>query len=39
MAIANGYFVGTNNRVGREAPWNFGEFYGSEILEPLARTH
>ena len=28
MAIANGYFVGTNNRVGREAPWNFGEFYG-----------
>ena len=27
-AIANGYFVGTNNRVGREAPWNIGEFYG-----------
>jgi N-carbamoylputrescine amidase len=32
MAIANGYFVGTNNRVGREAPWNFGEFYGSSYF-------
>jgi N-carbamoylputrescine amidase len=28
-AAANGYFVGTNNRVGKEAPWNFGEFYGT----------
>src|ERR671935_369129 len=26
-AVANGYFVGTINRVGREAPWNIGEFY------------
>jgi beta-ureidopropionase len=32
MAIANGYFVGTNNRVGIEAPWNFGEFYGSSYF-------
>jgi N-carbamoylputrescine amidase len=32
MAIANGYFVGTNNRVGREAPWNFGDFYGSSYF-------
>jgi N-carbamoylputrescine amidase len=32
MAIANGYFVGTNNRVGFEAPWNFGEFYGSSYF-------
>jgi N-carbamoylputrescine amidase len=32
MAIANGFFVGTNNRVGREAPWNFGEFYGSSYF-------
>src|SRR5215212_5663060 len=28
-AVANGYFVGTNNRVGTEAPWNFGHFYGT----------
>jgi N-carbamoylputrescine amidase len=32
LAIANGYFVATSNRVGREAPWNFGEFYGSSYL-------
>ena len=32
LAIANGYFVGTNNRVGREAPWNFGEFYGTSYF-------
>jgi beta-ureidopropionase len=32
MAIANGFFVGTNNRVGREAPWNIGEFYGSSYF-------
>jgi len=32
MAIANGYFVGTNNRVGREPPWNVGEFYGSSYF-------
>ena len=27
-AVANGYFVGAINRVGNEAPWNIGEFYG-----------
>jgi beta-ureidopropionase len=32
MAIANGFFVGTNNRVGREQPWNIGEFYGSSYF-------
>ena len=28
-AVANGYFMGCINRVGYEAPWNIGEFYGS----------
>jgi len=38
MAIANGYFVGTINRVGREAPWDFGEFYGtSYFCDPYGR--
>jgi N-carbamoylputrescine amidase len=32
LAIANGYFVGTINRVGREVPWSFGEFYGSSYF-------
>jgi len=27
-AVANGYFVGAINRVGREKPWDMGEFYG-----------
>ncbi|MBC7476098.1 MAG: acyltransferase [Candidatus Sericytochromatia bacterium] len=27
-AVANGYYVGAINRVGTEAPWNIGEFYG-----------
>ncbi|MBI5368461.1 MAG: acyltransferase [Planctomycetes bacterium] len=31
-AVANGYFVGTINRVGREAPWNIGEFYGQSYF-------
>jgi len=31
-AVANGYFVGTNNRVGREQPWDIGEFYGSSYF-------
>jgi N-carbamoylputrescine amidase len=31
-AIANGYFVGSINRVGREPPWNIGEFYGSSYF-------
>src|SRR5258706_2270349 len=28
-AVANGYFMGCSNRVGVEAPWNVGQFYGS----------
>lgn len=28
-AVANGYFMGCINRVGVEAPWNIGKFYGS----------
>ena len=31
-AIANGYFVGTINRVGHEQPWDVGEFYGSSYF-------
>jgi beta-ureidopropionase len=31
-AVANGYFVGTNNRVGREEPWNIGDFYGKSYF-------
>ena len=31
-AVANGYFVGTNNRVGKEGPWNIGEFYGKSYF-------
>lgn len=31
-AVANGYFVGTINRVGCEAPWNIGEFYGQSYF-------
>jgi N-carbamoylputrescine amidase len=31
-AVANGYFVATNNRVGKESPWNIGEFYGSSYV-------
>src|SRR5258708_33236573 len=27
-AVANGYFGGAINRVGYQAPWNIGEFYG-----------
>ena len=30
--MANGYFVGAINRVGTEAPWNIGEFYGSSYF-------
>ena len=28
-AVANGYYMGCINRVGTEAPWNIGKFYGS----------
>jgi len=31
-AVANGYFVGAINRVGVEAPWSIGEFYGSSYF-------
>ncbi len=31
-AAANGYFVGAINRVGREKPWNIGEFYGKSYF-------
>ena len=31
-AVANGYFVGAINRVGMEAPWNIGEFYGQSYF-------
>ena len=30
--MANGYFVGAINRVGTEAPWNIGEFYGQSYF-------
>jgi beta-ureidopropionase len=31
-AVANGYFVGAINRVGTEAPWNIGRFYGNSYF-------
>ncbi len=31
-AVANGYFIGAVNRVGFEAPWNIGEFYGQSYF-------
>lgn len=31
-AVANGYFIGALNRVGTEAPWNIGHFYGSSYF-------
>jgi beta-ureidopropionase len=34
-AVANGYFVAASNRVGTEAPWNIGTFYGtSYVVDP-----
>ena len=30
--MANGYFVGAINRVGTEAPWRIGEFYGQSYF-------
>jgi N-carbamoylputrescine amidase len=37
-AVANAYFVGAINRVGFEAPWNIGEFYGqSYFCDPRGR--
>lgn len=31
-AVANGVYIGASNRVGTEAPWNIGEFYGSSYI-------
>src|SRR5215813_6750785 len=31
-AVANGYFVAASNRVGTEAPWNIGKFYGNSYF-------
>jgi N-carbamoylputrescine amidase len=31
-AVANGYYVAASNRVGTEAPWNIGHFYGSSYF-------
>lgn len=31
-AAANGCFIGAINRVGAEAPWNIGEFYGQSYF-------
>jgi N-carbamoylputrescine amidase len=31
-AVANGYFMGCSNRVGTEAPWNIGQFYGTSYF-------
>ena len=31
-AVANQYYVGAINRVGMEAPWNIGEFYGQSYF-------
>ena len=37
-AVANGYFMGCINRVGTEAPWNLGKFYGSSyFVNPLGQ--
>lgn len=46
-AVANQYFVGAINRVGTEAPWNIGEFYGQsyfcdprgQIIAQASRDH
>lgn len=35
QAVANGLFIGANNRIGLESPWNMGEFYGqSYFVDP-----
>jgi beta-ureidopropionase len=31
-AVANGYFIAAINRVGMEAPWNIGHFYGTSYF-------
>ncbi|MGE0550771.1 MAG: nitrilase-related carbon-nitrogen hydrolase [Kofleriaceae bacterium] len=38
-AVANGYFMGCINRVGTEAPWNIGKFYGSSyFVDPRGQS-
>ncbi|MBI4575603.1 MAG: acyltransferase [Planctomycetes bacterium] len=38
-AVANGYYCGAINRVGREQPWDIGEFYGSSYFcDPRGRV-
>ena len=38
-AVANGYYMGCINRVGTEAPWNIGKFYGtSYFVNPRGET-
>jgi beta-ureidopropionase len=32
QAVANGVFIGANNRVGLEKPWEFGRFYGTSYF-------
>ncbi|MFO7710053.1 MAG: nitrilase-related carbon-nitrogen hydrolase [Desulfobacterales bacterium] len=32
QAVANGVFIGANNRVGVEKPWDMGRFYGSSYF-------
>ena len=31
-AVANGVYIGAVNRIGTEAPWNIGEFYGQSYF-------
>jgi N-carbamoylputrescine amidase len=31
-AVANGYYIAAINRIGAEAPWNIGEFYGQSYF-------
>ena len=38
-SVANGYYMGCINRVGTEAPWNIGKFYGhSYFVNPRGVT-
>ena len=37
-AVANGVYIGAINRVGTEAPWNIGKFYGSTyVVDPRGK--
>ena len=31
-AVANGYYIAAINRVGKEGPWNIGDFYGTSYF-------